>query len=246
MFFGKRLKSLLAQKHQSQIDFAQRLGITRSRLCNYINGRSEPDYTTLCKIADALSVSTDYLLGRNVIQESELQGNRAFVDFIPGSERPGNGSDAWIPLYRSRPDGSAPHSLPSGWLRDAGSSPQSGEFRQPYAILMEDDSMAPEIMPGDIAYIQPCFIYHPFMKQEAEKDLYGVRLDALDQVGTSLKRCHASSNILVFYSSNRNCSPVILDMNTILFVPMIGRVVSVWRSYLDSGLPRAIREADND
>ena len=48
--------------------------------------------------------------------------------------------------------------------------------------------MAPEIMPGDIAYIQPCFIYHPFMEQNLGRDLFGVRLDAGDAVGTSLKR----------------------------------------------------------
>lgn len=53
MSFGKRLKSLLAKKRQSQMDFALRLGITRSRLCNYINDRSEPDYATLCTIAEA-------------------------------------------------------------------------------------------------------------------------------------------------------------------------------------------------
>ena len=57
MSFGKRLKSLLAKKRQSQMDFALRLGITRSRLCNYINDRSEPDYATLCTIAEALQVS---------------------------------------------------------------------------------------------------------------------------------------------------------------------------------------------
>ena len=52
---------------------------------------------------------------------------------------------------------------------------QTGEFRQPYAIIVGDDSMAPEIMPGDIAYIQPCFIYHPFMEQNLGEDLFGVR-----------------------------------------------------------------------
>ena len=42
------------------------------------------------------------------------------------------------------------------------------------------------------------------------------------------------------------CSPVILDMNKILFVPLIGKVVSIWRSYLDSDMLERIREADDD
>ena len=41
-------------------------------------------------------------------------------------------------------------------------------------------------------------------------------------------------------------SPVILDMNKILFVPLIGKVVSIWRSYLDSDMLERIREADDD
>ena len=102
MSFGKRLKSLLAKKRQSQMDFALRLGITRSRLCNYINDRSEPDYATLCTIAEALQVSVDYLLGRNGIQDSDFQGSRIFSDFIIGREKPASeGMTVWIPLYLS-------------------------------------------------------------------------------------------------------------------------------------------------
>lgn len=98
MSFGKRLKSLLAKKRQSQMDFALRLGITRSRLCNYINDRSEPDYATLCTIAEALQVSVDYLLGRNGIQDSDFQGSRIFSDFIIGREKPASeGMTVWFP-----------------------------------------------------------------------------------------------------------------------------------------------------
>ncbi len=79
--------------------------------------------------------------------------------------------------------------------------------------------MAPEIMPGDIAYIQPCFIYHPFMEQNLGRDLFGVRLDAGDAVGTSLKRCCVQSNLLIFYSNNVKYSPVILDMKQNPFRP---------------------------
>ena len=247
MSFGKRLKSLLAKKRQSQMDFALRLGITRSRRCNYINDRSEPDYATLCTIAEALQVSVDYLLGRNGIQDSDFQGSRIFSDFIIGREKPASeGMTVWIPLYLSRSETLEEPPVPSGWLRETSSFVQTGEFRQPYAIIVGDDSMAPEIMPGDIAYIQPCFIYHPFMEQNLGRDLFGVRLDAGDAVGTSLKRCCVQSNLLIFYSNNVKYSPVILDMNKILFVPLIGKVVSIWRSYLDSDMLERIREADDD
>ena len=53
-----------------------------------VNDRSEPDYATLCTIAEALQVSVDYLLGRNGIQDSDFQGSRIFSDFIIGREKP--------------------------------------------------------------------------------------------------------------------------------------------------------------
>lgn len=229
------------------MDFAAHLGITRSRLCNYINGRSEPDCTTLCHIADALQVSVDYLLGRNVIQDSDFQGSRIFSDFAMGREKPAaDEHTVWIPLYLSRSEAQEAPPQPSGWLREASAFVQAGEFRQPYALIVSDDSMAPEIMPGDIAYIQPRFIYHPFMEQNLGRDLFGVRLDAQDAVGTSLKRCSVQNNLLIFYSNNGKYAPIILDMNRILFVPLIGKVVSIWRNYLDSDMLERLREADND
>ena len=112
MSFGKRLKSLLAKKRQSQMDFALRLGITRSRLCNYINDRSEPDYATLCTIAEALQVSVDYLLGRNGIQDSGKQ-NLLGLHYRTGKTRFG-GDDGL----------DSPVSLP---FRDAGGT--SGPLR---------------------------------------------------------------------------------------------------------------------
>lgn len=247
MSFGTRLKSLLAKKQQSQMQLASHLGITRSRLCNYINDRSEPDYATLCSIAEALQVSVDYLLGHNVIQDSDFQGSRIFSDFVMGKEKPAaDGHTVWIPLYLSRSGTQEPTLLPSGWLRETNAFIQAGEFRQPYALIVSDDSMAPEIMPGDIVYIQPRFLYHPFMEQHLGKDLFGVRLDAQDAVGTSLKRCCVQNNLLICYSNNGRYTPIILDMNRILFVPLIGKVVSVWRNYLDSDMLERIQEADND
>lgn len=41
------------------------IGYRKQAISNYENGHNEPDYQTLCKIADALSCTTDYLLGRD-------------------------------------------------------------------------------------------------------------------------------------------------------------------------------------
>ena len=48
------------------------------------------------------------------------------------------------------------------------------------------------------------------MEQDMGGGSFGVRLDAGDAVGTSLKRCCVQSNLLIFYSNNVKYSPVIL------------------------------------
>jgi len=62
--FGKRLALLRKQKGISQYEFADRIGFSRGQVANYEQGKREPDYETLQKIADFFEVSTDYLLGR--------------------------------------------------------------------------------------------------------------------------------------------------------------------------------------
>lgn len=247
MSFGGRLKSLIEKKCNSQMDFASLVGITRSRLCNYINGRSEPDYATLCNIADTLQVSIDYLLGRNPLPNADFMGRKIFSDIVFGNKKPtSDTTSSWIPLYLSGSQSQEEAASLVGWIRETNQLVQPGEFRQPYALILRDDSMAPEIMPGDIAYIQPRFIYHPFMEQLHGQDLFGVRLHPSDEVGVSLKRCRVQKNLLIFYSNNGKYSPIIIDMNHILYVPLIGKLVSIWRNYLGINLLEKVLEAKND
>ncbi|MFR4119591.1 MAG: helix-turn-helix domain-containing protein [Bilophila wadsworthia] len=131
MSFGKRLKSLLAKKRQSQMDFALRLGITRSRLCNYINDRSEPDYATLCTIASAagergLSSWPQRDTGFRFSGKQNLLG----LHYRTGKTRFG-GDDGLDSLYLSRSETLEEPPVPSGWLRETSSFVQTGEFRQP-------------------------------------------------------------------------------------------------------------------
>lgn len=62
--FGERLASLRKRKGLSQYALAERLNFSRGQLSNYEQGKREPDYNTLQKIADFFEVSVDYLLGR--------------------------------------------------------------------------------------------------------------------------------------------------------------------------------------
>ena len=60
---GSRIKELRVSQKITQNDFASRLGVTKSAISSYENGRRLPSYDILIKISRIFKVSTDYLLG---------------------------------------------------------------------------------------------------------------------------------------------------------------------------------------
>ena len=61
--FKKRLKELRLEQGWTQKQLAEMLETTNSAVCDWEKGRSQPDLQMLARLAVALDVSTDYLLG---------------------------------------------------------------------------------------------------------------------------------------------------------------------------------------
>ncbi len=61
---GKRILKLLNDKNLTQKELAKIVGTTEVSIGRYVNDKREPSATMLASIANALNVSTDYLLGR--------------------------------------------------------------------------------------------------------------------------------------------------------------------------------------
>ena len=61
--FGERVKQTLKELGITQKQFAKSLNIQASTLCEWLNDHNEPPMQSICDIANALEVSTDYLLG---------------------------------------------------------------------------------------------------------------------------------------------------------------------------------------
>lgn len=59
-----RMKELRKEKQITQAELAKALNIAPSTIGMYEQGRREPDYKTLERIADFFHVSTDFLIGR--------------------------------------------------------------------------------------------------------------------------------------------------------------------------------------
>lgn len=62
--FQNIFKQLRISSGLTQVEMAQKIGISRSTIGMYETGAREPDFETLEKIADFFNVDTDYLLGR--------------------------------------------------------------------------------------------------------------------------------------------------------------------------------------
>ena len=61
-----RIKSLRKNNHLTQTELAAKISVTQQAIGGWESGSREPDFLTLCKLADLFGVTTDYLLGRDV------------------------------------------------------------------------------------------------------------------------------------------------------------------------------------
>lgn len=106
--FQENLKRIRGERgFKSAKQFAAALGIGYTRYINYENKGREPDYKTLCKIADALHITTDELLGHELdkyektfnrlkslgftIEPNEKEGSSIRITYGTGGVR-----DFWV------------------------------------------------------------------------------------------------------------------------------------------------------
>ncbi|MGG0017230.1 helix-turn-helix transcriptional regulator [Bacillus subtilis] len=61
--FNETLKKLRREKNLSQKELGNKLGLAESTIGMYEQGKRQPDYETLLKIADFFEVTLDFLLG---------------------------------------------------------------------------------------------------------------------------------------------------------------------------------------
>lgn len=72
--FGNRLKELRTQAGMTQLQLAQRMGITKSVVSFYELQERTPSPEVLVKLAGIFHVSTDYLLGLDKKETLDVTG----------------------------------------------------------------------------------------------------------------------------------------------------------------------------
>lgn len=72
MEFSERLKDLRRQAGLTQVDVAEKLGISQPAYASWERGIKKPTQENLVKIAQVLNVSVDYLVGNSEEKVDEL------------------------------------------------------------------------------------------------------------------------------------------------------------------------------
>lgn len=62
--FGKRLREVRKSKKLTQQEIAELLGVKQNTYSDWENGKTEPSFENLIKLADLLEVTLDWLFGR--------------------------------------------------------------------------------------------------------------------------------------------------------------------------------------
>ncbi|MFP7234184.1 helix-turn-helix transcriptional regulator [Bacillus subtilis] len=77
--FNETLKKLRREKNLSQKELGNKLGLAESTIGMYEQGKRQPDYETLLKIADFFEVTLDFLLGNPKDASSVKEKEAAYI-----------------------------------------------------------------------------------------------------------------------------------------------------------------------
>jgi transcriptional regulator with XRE-family HTH domain len=69
--FSKRLSAARKFRRLSQIDLARKTRLKQSAISQFETGRRAPSFHNLLRLADALDVTADYLMGRSDFTEKQ-------------------------------------------------------------------------------------------------------------------------------------------------------------------------------
>ncbi|MHC1772983.1 MAG: LexA family protein [Flexilinea sp.] len=196
---------LLARKNKgvSQEEVANFLGVSRVTYTRYENGSRSPDKETLVKLANYFGVSTDFLL--EVKESANSEKHR------------------WIPVLGKIPAGLPIEAvdLIVGYVEMPADKLPNQEL---YALLVQGDSMEPQIMDGDIVIFRP--------QQDAENgQLVIVRLNGHEATLKKMKKM--DEGIMLIPNNQPKYEPMFFNWQQITSLPVeiIGVVVELRRSF---------------
>jgi repressor LexA len=128
--FVTQLKKAMFLKGWRQIDLVRATGLTDSQISSWYNGRYRPNGEAMAKIAKALGVTVDYLLGKEEVPVSKLTLPQLHEIPVLGKVAAG------VPIE-------AQEDIIGTVATD----------KNVFALRISGDSMSPRIMDGDIVLV---------------------------------------------------------------------------------------------
>ena len=81
---GENIKKVRKQKHMTQRELAEALGMRDAAISQYENGIVTPPLETLKQLADVLQVPIAYLLSGSLYPQTVYYDDNGIVDVVPG------------------------------------------------------------------------------------------------------------------------------------------------------------------
>lgn len=134
--FIKRLQELLDKKDWKQKELAKKTGVTEVTISRYLSGERSPRVEVVKQIAEALNVSTDYLLGNSNIPNESMRKKGIRIN-VYGS------IPAGIPIETIE-DIDDWEEIPEEWTKGG---------KKYIALKVKGDSMYPKYLEGDIVIV---------------------------------------------------------------------------------------------
>ena len=205
MKIGFKIQSLRENLGMTQRDLANKIDISYSVMNRIESGTRAVRDDEVIKIADALDVSTDYLLGVHVNEKTPSNNRHNKIIEVPVL-------------------GSIPAGIPIAAIEDICdyeeiTIPQSANSLDYFALKVFGDSMAPRIQSGDVVVCR---------KQDSvdNGDIAVVLIDGED---ATLKRIQKNADGISLIPDNTAYRPKFFTSNEIVTIPIkiLGKVIEL-------------------
>jgi len=221
--FANRLKKALEMKNMKPVDLANKTGINKSLISNYLSGSFKAKQDKLTIMAEVLDVSEGWLMGFDVDMDrdwfddkdpSELSiDNARYIEATTKTIK--------IPLLGKVPAGIPIEAIEDtlGFVEIPASMLKGGNDY--FALKVEGDSMYPEYMSGDTIIV----------KQQSDCETGDDCIVMVNGDDATFKRVIKQNKSLILKPLNNNYEPYSFDEYDIMTKPVriIGIAVEVRR-----------------
>ena len=202
--FNENLKKLRVQHKLTQEELAQKIGIAKSTISMYENGKRQPNFETVEIIADFFNVNMD-----NLIRREEIEG---LID-IPAAT-----TGVMIPVLGYVRAG-VPVTAVENIIDYEEISKDDAAKGEHFGLVVKGDSMEPRFAEGDVVIVR---------KQETVEN-GEIAVVLVNGDDATVKKFYRSDNGIKLVSTNPTYDPFFFTPDEVdsLPVQVIGRVVEL-------------------